>query len=499
MRILAIEDDVADGRMLRYAMQGAVDFRARVTIVRDLATAISTLGQWTFDLVLVDLNLPDSSGLVTLHRLRAAAPDQAIVIVTGVDDLEIATEGIKSGALDFIVKGQMSGHFLVRAFQYALERHRLERELRANQGRALRVSSETLAAVSRELNAPLTTLVDLVDLLDDEATGELSARQREIVDALARNVDRLKRVSSEVLEPTWTSKDAVRIRPQPIALRALVETVVGETLPTAARSGVEISIDVADDFDVVTLADRVRMRQAVADLLRRAVQFAAPGTQVRVRPRVTDGRVEIGVVEPRPFVAGGDVTSLIDDVMREQGAMSALWLDEARRIASAHCGLLRILDAEPGTEVVVRLPVQGLRELVEPVQALANQHDHDLCRARVRLTADDPQLWTERRLDDVHFAVQQCLVPGLDLALPLAEGPSSGSICIPCVLHVVGGHAETLVDRMVAAVQRTLRELDVHVETSIDVISRSDDPTGRLDALEQLLAEDCPWTESIRA
>jgi PAS domain S-box-containing protein len=80
----------------------------------------------TYDLLLLDLGLPDSQGLSTLHRARDRAPELPIIILTGLDDQEIAVQAVAAGAQDYLVKGQFDTQTLTRALRYAVERKKIE-------------------------------------------------------------------------------------------------------------------------------------------------------------------------------------------------------------------------------------------------------------------------------------------------------------------------------------------------------------------------------------
>jgi len=88
--------------------------------------ALTRLGRKDIDLVLLDLGLPDSHGLTTFHKLRQAAPDVPVIVLTSTDDEELAVTAVRDGAQDYLIKGQISGRPLVRAVRYALERQKAE-------------------------------------------------------------------------------------------------------------------------------------------------------------------------------------------------------------------------------------------------------------------------------------------------------------------------------------------------------------------------------------
>jgi signal transduction histidine kinase len=129
IRILLVEDDPAQARLLREILAEPDDTRFQVTAVVQLREADRVLGADRFDLILLDLTLPDSMGLDTLRRLHAASPRTPKVVLTSLDDERLGVEAVRQGAQDYLVKGQADRRLLVRAIHYALERHRAEEEL----------------------------------------------------------------------------------------------------------------------------------------------------------------------------------------------------------------------------------------------------------------------------------------------------------------------------------------------------------------------------------
>ena len=133
LRVLLVEDNRPDADLIRETLpeKGPVAF-ALETVGR-LAEARARLADGAFDLVLLDLGLPDSQGLPTFHALKEAAPGIPIIVLTGNDDEEVAVAAVRQGAQDYLIKGQVVGNVLVRAARYAVERTRGEDALRESE------------------------------------------------------------------------------------------------------------------------------------------------------------------------------------------------------------------------------------------------------------------------------------------------------------------------------------------------------------------------------
>ena len=129
LRILIVEDNPADADFVQEMLSETGSASFEIESVARLFEALTRLESKDIDIVLLDLGLPDSQGLQTFHKLRNAAPDIPVIVLTGNDDQELAVAAVRDGAQDYLVKGQIGGSLLVRAVRYALERHKAEEEL----------------------------------------------------------------------------------------------------------------------------------------------------------------------------------------------------------------------------------------------------------------------------------------------------------------------------------------------------------------------------------
>ena len=129
-RILLVEDNAADARLLEENLADAASGRFEIARAERLADALHRLDAEPFDALLLDLSLPDSHGLETVERVRAAASGLPIIVLTSLDDEVLGAQAVRLGAQDYLVKGQADGRLLTRALRYAVERQRIEEELR---------------------------------------------------------------------------------------------------------------------------------------------------------------------------------------------------------------------------------------------------------------------------------------------------------------------------------------------------------------------------------
>lgn len=144
-RILLVEDDPSDAHLVRSALRTAQGIQFEILWVTTLCEARQPLSENAPELLLLDLSLPDSSGLETVKKGRQMAGALPIVVLTGHDDTSFALQALEAGAQDYIIKGSFDTDSLVRAIRYAISRAKLEQRLHDSEQRmALALSGAQL-------------------------------------------------------------------------------------------------------------------------------------------------------------------------------------------------------------------------------------------------------------------------------------------------------------------------------------------------------------------
>lgn len=142
--LLLVEDDAPLARGLQETLATSPRSQFRVTHVTRLADALTAVHQKRYDVVLLDLNLPDARGPVAPRTLQKEAAEVPIVILTGVDDEQLAEENARAGVQDYLLKREINGDILLRSLRYAMERSRL-----LNEAKALSVRDDLTGLLNR--------------------------------------------------------------------------------------------------------------------------------------------------------------------------------------------------------------------------------------------------------------------------------------------------------------------------------------------------------------
>ncbi|MBD2460593.1 response regulator [Oscillatoria sp. FACHB-1407] len=167
MDILLIEDSAAEARFLHEILKATIPLQFHLDHVKRLGDGVNCLTQNHFNVVLLDLTLPDSQGLISIDTLTSVAPQLPIVVLTNTNDNELALEAVRQGAQDYLVKRQVNGELLVRSLRYAIERKQASE--------ALREANEALEVRVQERTAELETTNEL---LKQEISSHRQAQER---------------------------------------------------------------------------------------------------------------------------------------------------------------------------------------------------------------------------------------------------------------------------------------------------------------------------------
>ncbi|MBK8020770.1 MAG: response regulator [Chloroflexi bacterium] len=131
--MLLIEDNAGDTRLIREMILSDPRDRIDLETVETLGAGMRRLDERAFDIILLDLSLPDSHGLETLLRISAIAANTAVVVLTGIDDANLGLQAVQLGAQDYLPKTDVDSKLLRRSLRYALERHRSESIVRRSE------------------------------------------------------------------------------------------------------------------------------------------------------------------------------------------------------------------------------------------------------------------------------------------------------------------------------------------------------------------------------
>jgi signal transduction histidine kinase len=340
LRVLLVEDNPGDAKLVRHHLQRATDEGvARVSDVvhaDSLTAATERLETDAFDVVFLDLGLPESTGLETLDRMLAATATP-VVVLTGLDDQATAVEAIQTGAQDYLVKSDIDSSTLSRSLRYAVERAKNERKLQRQTERMEFFNS----ILRHDMLNGMSVIRARAEILEERYDGEVE----EYADTIVRWSDDIIDLTRKVRRVL----DALADEADPDLSAQNLSAVVESELDRVRSMDPDLTVEAAVPEDVRVRADDL-LAEVVGNVLSNAVEHN-DADEPRIRVFVEEGpeAVTLTVADNGPGI-GTDRTDRIfrRGVTDDQTAGSGFGLYFVDSMLEAYGGHVDAHDDETG-------------------------------------------------------------------------------------------------------------------------------------------------------
>jgi signal transduction histidine kinase len=318
-----------------------------VIVAGTLEEGLEELARIMPDVALLDMNLPDSDGLETVRRLRAASEAVPIVVLTGTDDLKIAVSALREGADDYIAKMEMLREgALLRPIRYALERRRVLNELHF----AVRARAELLAIVSHDVRNHLSTIDLGVRLIRGGPVPDAFHRP---LAAIARASATSLRLLDDLVDLAAVERGGLAVSVTDIDVAPIVRESYDAFSSSAEQKSLRLELDVVDTV-LAARGDAVRITQVLGNLIGNALKFTPSGGVVTVRARGTPDEVTLSVVDTGPGIPKEERARIFERFFRgskPSGKGVGLGLAIARALVESQGGRIWV-ESEEGRGAV---------------------------------------------------------------------------------------------------------------------------------------------------
>jgi signal transduction histidine kinase len=328
--------------------------------------------------VLLDLGLPDSQGFATVATMRAAVPHVPIIVLTGLNDLELGVQAVREGAQDYLVKGTVTADTLERAMYYAIERKNLEEQLTqysehleelveqktAELKRAERLAAigQMAAMVGHDLRSPLQAVLNTiylerkqVDLLEGDLAPRKAPSAQELRDGLDKIDEQVAYMSSMVTDLL----DFART-PNPKKTHTSVEQLVNDALGRVVAPD-NVAIDKRLDPSLPAIdVDPFLMQRVLTNIIGNAVQAMPEGGILRIVTRKNGQSASIQVADTGTGIPPENISKLFEPLFSTKSRGVGLGLAIVKSIVDAHSGTITVeSDVGRGSTFCIALPLRG--------------------------------------------------------------------------------------------------------------------------------------------
>lgn len=371
IRVLLVEDNPGDALLVKEFLDQSTAMDFVVEHLDRLYPALSRAGE-AWDVILLDLSLPDAQGLDTVHKMLTAAPEIPIVVMSSLGDQAVALSAVKEGAQDYLVKGQVDPVGLSKALRYAIERAHTQRllldarakseVLRASETRLRKINEAQKRFVSdaaHELRAPLTSIMGNLELLR-RFPNMPPSEQSDALSEAEQEARRMSRLVSDLL--TLARGDGgISIRQEKVPLHEVLLSAFNEARHMA--KGQRLEINLSANLNVYGEADY--LKQLVLILLDNAIKYTPSSGTVRLELQAKTPYAEFSVQDDGVGISEEDLLRVferfyrVDKSRTQDPGGSGLGLSIAKWILETHKGQITLQSSlGKGTRVVVRIPLE---------------------------------------------------------------------------------------------------------------------------------------------
>jgi signal transduction histidine kinase len=349
LTVLLIEDNPGDANLVEHHLRRGsfpdVPDQVAITHVESLDAALAAVESSSFDLILLDLGLPECTGVQTLEQFLPEVPDVPVVVLTGLEDKETAVEAIRKGAQDYLPKDGLTTDVLLRSIRYAIERQKQEQ--------ALREQTEQMKFFNSVLRHDVGNGMEVIrrnaQLLERDTDGD-AANRADTIRSWSNDIIDLTQKVRRMLDAVVDDGD---LELSPMRLRPVLE----ERIEQAALMDPDASIDVSIPDDVRVYADDM-LDAVLGNLLTNAIEHtdkAAPRITVDVTERAET--VAIEVADDGPGVPDEAQDRIFGWGETSSGSDGGFGLYFVRTMVESYGGTVDVRDNEPeGSVFRITLP-----------------------------------------------------------------------------------------------------------------------------------------------
>ncbi|MFZ2197695.1 MAG: ATP-binding protein [Thermodesulfovibrionales bacterium] len=339
IKVLLVEDNPEDAELVQRSMRKIRSASLKVQWSPNLSSALEKLASEPFDVVVTDLGLPESKGIKSFLTLHAYYPDIPIIVLTGLSDEELAVQTVRSGAQDYLVKGDISGDLLLKSLRHSIERQRLMTEIENKLREIRRLERERnniLSTYAHDISNIVTPTAWAIKMILSGKIQNMKEHLVTILDSLDTAVDLLTDFEQFAL----FENSVFRAEKDVFNIEAEVLKQIEETRLVAELKNIKVESSLPEKPLPVVLADKKMLPRVFANLLNNAIKYTDPGGTVSLSVQSTGKEILFQIQDSGIGIPETHTPFIFDAFYRvsKDHKGSGLGLSIVKTIVEAHGG-----------------------------------------------------------------------------------------------------------------------------------------------------------------
>lgn len=288
--ILLVEDNPGDALLLEDMLLDAPVISFDIDVVERCDAAIEALSQKVYDVILLDLSLPDSHGIETVERIRTINTETPLIVLTGLSDEAVGLATLQAGAQDYLIKNELETHLVVRAIRFAIERQRAEQATRdweltrmelLKEREISDLKSQFITLVSHEFRTPLTIINTSSELLERYGDKLSVEKRNKHLGNIRESIQHITGLLDDVVLAGNVQTGTIRIEYQSFDLQQYLQEII-QTFQNSIHPTQNILFLPVGNHEKV-ISDKHLLHEIVWNLLTNAVAYSPPESKIMIQ------------------------------------------------------------------------------------------------------------------------------------------------------------------------------------------------------------------------
>lgn len=274
-KILLIDDDKFDAALVRLSLQHSKLANFNIDHVSNIESGYQKLNAESYDLLLMDLNLQDSSPDLVILEINKLSKQISVVLISGLADESVAISAVRQGAQDFIAKMDLHPKNDACALKliHAIDRYRLSEAVTSAE-KASQAKSKFLAVMSHEVRTPINGILGMSHLALKLTQDQLA---REYIEHIIHSAEQLLQVSNDILDESKIEANKIDIKSDTFNMFHFLEKIVKAHKASIRSDAISINLKYDENLAPIYKGDKLRIGQILNNLLNNAVKFTTSG------------------------------------------------------------------------------------------------------------------------------------------------------------------------------------------------------------------------------